>query len=73
MKPEPKKFYALHYMPTGGYLGELGEKYPVGKNYHLYEQSIAETRRSNCNHPEEWEVIVSPRQTDWLKEQFYQH
>lgn len=57
--------YAIKHIPTQCYYGSLPEKHPVLTRYGLYSEEVANKRIKNMNHPEEWEVVVSPRQSSW--------
>jgi hypothetical protein len=63
---DKRTYYAIKHLPSGNMnlFFSDDENYPVKERYGLYHVSVAEQRRANMTHPEDWEVIVSPVQND---------
>lgn len=59
-----RTLYAIKHAPTKKYFGD-SETIPVEDFYGLYCLEMAERRIQNMRHPEEWEAVVSPRQSNW--------
>lgn len=59
-----KTYYAIMHLPSKMLFFGCDEDHPVKTRYGLYHLSVAEQRRANMHHPEDWEVVVSPIQDE---------